>query len=230
MDPIAPFTGFTAASITFLCELKVNNNREWFNERKQIYQESLLQPFRALAMMLSPTMYNIDPLFELHPAKMLSRIYRDIRFSPNKEPYKTSMWLNFQRKATHWEDYPGFFAELSSDQFTYGMGLYSPRRKIMDTLREEISFSRESFREMALQAAAAGFTVEGEPYKRALPSDLPEFYQPWIQRKSCYLVKRISPTDPRLCSSAIALQLMEDFTQAADLYHFMMDIVKETDQ
>ncbi|MDD4486059.1 MAG: DUF2461 domain-containing protein [Proteiniphilum sp.] len=230
METITPFIGFSPETISFLRGLKENNDREWFNERKQIYQEALLQPFRELALMLSPAMYNIDPLFELRPSKMLSRIYRDIRFSPNKDPYKSSMWLNIQQAATHWDNFPGFFAELGTEEFIYGMGLYAPKRKIMDAFREEISYSRESFREMAQQATSAGFTVEGEPYKRNLPSDLPEFYQPWIQRKSCYLLKRIPVTDPRIYSSAIALQLMEDFTQAADLYHFMMDIVKETDQ
>lgn len=230
MEQITPFNGFTQETITFLRELKENNDRDWFNERKEIYQASLLKPFRALALMLSPVMHNIDPLFELRPAKMLSRIYRDIRFSPNKDPYKTSMWLNFQQKATNWEDYPGFFAELGTEEFIYGMGLYAPKRKIMDAFREEISYSSDSFREMALKATSVGFTVEGEPYKRALPSDLPEFFQPWIQRKSCYLLKRISVNDPRIYSTAIALQLMEDFTEVADLYHFMMDVTKEAEQ
>lgn len=230
MERITPFNGFTQETITFLRELKENNDREWFNERKEIYQEFLLKPFRALALMLSPVMHNIDPLFELRPAKMLSRIYRDIRFSPNKNPYKTSMWLNFQQKATNWEDYPGFFAELGTEEFIYGMGLYAPKRKIMDAFREEISYSSDSFREMALKATSVGFKVEGEPYKRVLPSDLPEFFQPWVQRKSCYLLKRISVNDPRIFSTAIALQLMEDFTQVADLYHFMMDVTKEAEQ
>ncbi len=227
MDPIPPFTGFRPETILFLRELKANNYREWFTDRKDVYQETLLNPFRALAVMLSPMMYGIDPLFELQPAKMLSRIYRDIRFSPNKDPYKSSMWLSFQQKGTHWEETPGFFAELECDNFTYGMGLYAPRRKVMDVFREEISYSQESFRKMALQTTNAGFTVEGERYKREIPNDLPTFFQPWMQRKSCYLIKRIPVNDARIYSSAIALQLMDDFSQVADLYHFMMDVVKE---
>ncbi len=142
METITPFIGFSPETISFLRGLKENNDREWFNERKQIYQEALLQPFRELALMLSPAMYNIDPLFELRPSKMLSRIYRDIRFSPNKDPYKSSMWLNIQQAATHWENFPGFFAELGTEEFIYGMGLYAPKRKIMDAFREEISYSR----------------------------------------------------------------------------------------
>ncbi len=227
MEQPRPFTGFTPEAVAFLRELKENNYREWFNERKHIYQESLLEPFRSLAAMLSPVMYNIDPLFELRPTKMLSRIYRDIRFSPNKDPYKTSMWLSFQQATTHWEDFPGFFAELSDEHFLYGMGLFMPKRKIMDSFREEILYSRESFREMAQQALDAGFEVAGEEYKRQLPSDLPAFFQPWIQRKSAYVIKKIAVTDERIFSAAIAMQLIGDFTQITDLYRFMMDIVKE---
>lgn len=227
MEAPEEFTGFTPETILFLKELKANNNREWFNEHKQVYQEALLQPFRSLATMLTPAMYNIDPQFELRPSKMLSRIYRDIRFSPNKDPYKSSMWLNFQQAATHWENFPGYFAELNTEHFMIGMGLFMPKRKIMDYLREEIDYSRDSFKEMAEKALNAGFEVAGEAYKRPIPNTLPDFYQPWIQRKSVYVIKTIPLSDDRIYSEAIALQLMDDFLQIADLYHFMKEIVKE---
>lgn len=227
MEAPKEFTGFTPETILFLKELKENNDREWFNERRHVYQEALLQPFQLLATMLTPAMYNIDPQFELRPSKMLSRIYRDIRFSPNKDPYKSSMWLNFQQAATHWENFPGYFAELSAEHFMVGMGLFMPKRKIMDYFREEIDYSRESFKEMAEKALNAGFEVAGEEYKRPLPNTLPDFYQPWMQRKSAYVIKTIPLSDERIYSEAIALQLMDDFLQIADLYHFMKEIVKE---
>lgn len=227
MERLRDFTGFTPETVLFLKELKENNYREWFNERKHIYEEALLQPFRALAAMLSPSMYNIDTLFELRPTKMLSRIYRDTRFSSNKEPYKTSLWLSFQQTTSNWENFPGFFIELSAEQFMTGMGLFMPKRKIMDIFREEVDYSRKSFKEMAEKAILAGFEVGGELYKRPLPNNLPNFFQPWIQRKSVYVIKTIPLTDERIYSEAIALQIMEDFAQIADLYHFMREIVKE---
>ena len=227
MERYKDFTGFTPETILFLKELKENNYREWFNERKHIYEEALLQPLRALATMLSPSMYNIDPLFDLRPTKMLSRIYRDIRFSPNKEPYKTSMWISFQQTTTNWENFPGYFVELSAEQFMSGMGLFMPKRKVMDIFREEVDYSRESFKDMAEKAIQAGFEVSGELYKRPLPSNLPDFFQPWIQRKSVYVIKTIPLTDERIYSETISLQIMEDFTQLADLYIFMKEVVKE---
>lgn len=227
MEPGGEFRGFTPETIVFLKELKENNYREWFNERKHVYQESLLQPFLSLAVMLTPAMHNIDPQFELRPSKMVSRIYRDIRFSPNKDPYKSSMWLNFQQTTTHWENFPGYFAELSAEHFMMGMGLFMPKRRVMDYFREEVDYSRDSFKDMAEKALNAGYEVAGDTYKRPLPNSLPKFYQPWLQRKSVYVIKTIPLTDERLYSEAIALQLMDDFSQLADLYHFMKEIVKE---
>ena len=182
MERYKDFTGFTPETILFLKELKENNYREWFNERKHI-RGGILQPLRALATMLSPSMYNIDPLFDLRPTKMLSRIYRDIRFSPNKEPYKTSMWISFQQTTTNWENFPGYFVELSAEQFMSGMGLFMPKRKVMDIFREEVDYSRESFKDMAEKAIQAGFEVAGELYKRPLPSNLPDFFQPGFNAK-----------------------------------------------
>lgn len=227
MKELPLFNGFSKESVLFLQEIKENNYKAWFEERKHIYQSEILQPFQSLAAMIAPAMHTIDPLFETKPSKMVSRIYRDVRFSPNKEPYRSTMWLNFQQKTTHWESFPGFFAELSDEHFMYGMGLFMPKRKTMDRFREEIDYSRGSFREMAQQALGAGFEIAGEEYKRPLPNDLPHFYQPWIQRKNIYVIKTLSLSDERIYNPTIALQLMEDFSHLTDLYRFMVDVVQE---
>jgi uncharacterized protein (TIGR02453 family) len=229
MKKIPPFTGFMPETVQFLQELKENNYKQWFDEHKAVYQEVLLEPFRALGALLSPTMYNIDSMFDLRPVKMLSRIYRDIRFSANKDPYKTSMWLNFQRMTTHWENFPGYFAEFSAEHFMCGMGLFMPKRKVIDHFREEVCYSRESFGNMAQAALDAGFEVGGEMYKRPLANDLSQFYQPWMQRKNVYVFKSLPLTDERLFDETIAFRLMEDFTQIAGLYRFMVEVVQEVE-
>lgn len=227
MKELPPFNGFSNESVKFLQDIKENNYKAWFEERKHIYLSEILQPFQSLATMIAPAMHAIDPLFETKPSKMVSRIYRDVRFSHNKDPYRSVMWLNFQRKATHWESFPGFYAELSDTQFAYGMGLFVPKRKTMDRFREEVNYNRESFKEMAQQALNAGFEIMGEEYKRPLPNELPEFYQPWIQRKQIYVTKTLPLSDERIYNQTIALQLITDFSELADLYLFMVDVVKD---
>lgn len=101
MAKIETFKGFTPETFRFFNDLKENNYKEWFDEHKYIYEKEVLNPLKALVTTLSPVMYNIDPSFELRPHRCLSRIYRDIRFSKNKDPYKDFMWMAFQIPVTN---------------------------------------------------------------------------------------------------------------------------------
>lgn len=223
MNQPSPFTGFTPGTLRFLKELKENNYKEWFEAHRELYEIELLQPFKALAGALSPVMHNIDPRFELRPHKVLSRIYRDIRFSKNKDPYKTCLWMNFQRSATHWEFFPGFFMELNDENYFYGMGLYMPKRTVMDNFRDLIESEPETFAKMVRKnVLKCGFVVEGELYKRPLPNNLPPDLQTWANRKSVYVMKTL-PHDETLFSPALLQQLSDDFTALKNLYGMMAE-------
>ncbi|MDA8210412.1 MAG: DUF2461 domain-containing protein [Clostridia bacterium] len=89
------FKGFSKSTLDFLKNLKANNNKVWFETHKQDYQEYLLKPLKDLVMDLSSFMLSIDPYLETKPAvnKTISRIYRDTRFSKDKSPYKSTMWI-----------------------------------------------------------------------------------------------------------------------------------------
>ncbi len=108
------FKGFTPQTFQFFKDLGENNYKEWFDANKPVYEKVLLNPLKALITTLSPAMHNIDPGFELRPHRAMSRIYRDIRFSKNKDPYKDFMWVAFQIPVTNdvWKDYPGYFMEF----------------------------------------------------------------------------------------------------------------------
>lgn len=217
------FAGFTPDTVRFLQELKENNYKEWFEAHREMYDIELLQPFKALIGALSPAMYNIDPQFELRPNKVLSRIYRDIRFSKNKDPYKTCLWMNFQRSTTNWQFFPGFFMELNADDYFYGMGLYAPKRSVMDNFRDLIESEPDSFRKMVKKTVLdRGFSVEGEEYKRPLANDLPEVLQTWVQRKSVYVFKRL-PHNDALFSQQLLQQLADDYTALKELYLIMAE-------
>ncbi|MEG2319043.1 MAG: DUF2461 domain-containing protein, partial [Mucinivorans sp.] len=77
--------------VDFLDEIKANNNREWFNQNKSRYQVIQAQ-FNELTASLIEGIARFDPMVAgLEVKDCLYRIYRDVRFSPNKEPYKTHM-------------------------------------------------------------------------------------------------------------------------------------------
>lgn len=230
MKHTQPFSGFTPETIQFLNDLKENNFREWFEDHREVYEIELLQPYRALANTLSPAMHNIDPTFEFRPHKVLSRIYRDIRFSKNKDPYRTCLWMNFQRVGTSWENFPGYFTELNTEHFLLGMGLFAPKRKVIDAFRERIESEPDTFRELVQQTVFdRGYSVDGETYKRTIPNSLPDFFQPWMNRKAVYVTKTLPLSDERIYSDSLARLIAEDFTHLSELYRLMVEVMEETE-
>ena len=108
MKSIEKFAGFTPETFEFFAGLRENNYKPWFEEHKPVYELEVLQPLKALVFAMTPAMYSIDSQMNFRPNKIISRIYRDIRFSKDKSPYKTNMWITFQRMVSDWECYPGF--------------------------------------------------------------------------------------------------------------------------
>lgn len=216
------FNGFSSQTIQFLKELGENNYKEWFEDHRSVYESELLNPFRELVAALSPAMYNIDSEFELRPHRVLSRIYRDVRFSKNKDPYKTSMWMAFQKPTKNWEDIAGYFFELSPEGYFYGMGLFAPKKKTMDGFRENIAYDAKEFQRQTQLIQERDFYIGGEEYKRPIASDLPEYFQPWIQRKGVYVAKT-NAIGKELFSPAFADIIRDEFESLEWLYNFMKD-------
>lgn len=226
MAKIEAFNGFTPETFQFFRDLEKNNYKEWFEDHKHIYENEVLNPLKSLVTSLSPAMHNIDAEFELRTHRVISRIYRDIRFSKNKDPYKTGMWFTFQKPVSRddWKDYPGYFMEIRGNEYTYGMGLFMPKKKVMDAFREEISYNAEEFQQIT-QATVLdrGFLIQGDEYKRPVPSDLPEYFQPWVQKKGVWVGKTF-PIGKELYSAKIAKQVQEDFVALEWLYNFMKEV------
>lgn len=85
------FPGFSQAGLKFLRDLAKHNDRAWFVPRKRIYETELLEPLRALVADASEAMRKAKIPIGADPTRSLFRIYRDIRFSRDKSPYKTNL-------------------------------------------------------------------------------------------------------------------------------------------
>jgi len=216
------FKGFTPKTIQFFRDLAENNYKEWFEAHRDVYEKELLNPFKELATTLTPAMHNIDPQFEFRTHRILSRIYRDIRFSKNKEPYKTCMWMSFQQPTKNWEAIAGYFMELKAESYFYGMGIVRPKKKNMDNRRESIAYDADEFQEQTRKILDRGFLIGGEEYKRAITSELPEYFQQWIQRKGIYVYKE-RPITEDVFSPKFADIIRDDYEALAWLYDFLKD-------
>lgn len=212
------FNGFGPSAFDFLRDLKANNNKSWFEVHRSDYEQQLLAPLRALTADLTPLMLSIDQDLVTTPGRVISRIHRDARFSRDKSPFKTTLWLTFKRPLSEWQDAPAFFFELGADSWRYGMGFYAASRVTMDRLRQLIERKPHEFEQMiAFLAGNERFAVEGEQYKRLINPAVSEHLRPWHQRKSVYLVcNRLS--DRQLFDKELLRELITGFSLLEPLY------------
>ncbi|HEY3309213.1 MAG TPA: DUF2461 domain-containing protein [Desulfuromonadaceae bacterium] len=213
------FHGFSLTSLEFLRDLKTNNSKAWFEAHRSAYEQHLLSPLRALTAGLTPLMLAIDPDLVVEPRRVISRIHRDTRFSRDKSPYKSTLWLAFKRPLSEWQDAPAFFFELGVDTWRYGMGFYAASKETMDRLRRLIEQKPAEFERMvAFLADQDRFVVEGEQYKRVINPVVPEHLRPWHQSKSVYLVCN-RQSGNQLYERELLQELITGFSLLEPLYH-----------
>jgi len=150
----------------FLKHLKQNNDREWFNENKERYLESH-EEMIALADHLFQKVSGFDELKEVSPKKALFRIYRDVRFSKNKHPYKTNRSGYFLRKGA--ERRGSFYFSIEPGNSFIGGGFYQPESKDLQHIRQQIDLDASPLRKVLADKKFESYYGEmlGEKLKTA---------------------------------------------------------------
>jgi len=222
IDKKPGFNGFYKQTIHFLIGLSINNYKSWFEEHRYDYQRFLLIPMQKLVTSLSEVMLAIDPCFEVAPSvdKTISRIYRDTRFSKDKSPFRSNMWITFKRRLENWKDTPCFFFELMSDSYRFGMGYYQATTQTMKLFREHVDRFPKSFL-TCIEPLTDYFSVEGENYKRPFPHKGDDRIDTYYNKKSFYLMHK-RELDNLLFSSKLVFEIKEGFNMCKQLYDFLL--------
>jgi len=130
---------FTAESLKFLRGLKRNNDRDWFEPRKPLYERALKAPMLALIDEINHAMLDFAPEFVRPPRKTMMRIYRDIRFSTDKRPYKSNVAAWWARAGLEKTSGGGFYCEINPVSVTIAAGVYMPQREQLLAIRRHLS-------------------------------------------------------------------------------------------
>jgi uncharacterized protein (TIGR02453 family) len=125
----------------FLNDLEDHNDREWFAENKERYEQDLKEPFLQFISDAGPRLRKISPnlVADARPVGgSLFRIYRDVRFSKDKSPYKTHAGAHFPLggKGVH---APGYYLHLEPGQCFVAGGLWMPEPDALRAIRQAIS-------------------------------------------------------------------------------------------
>lgn len=123
--------------IKFLAELKANNNKEWFDDNRTRYQESKQKVLFTTELFTNEIRKFDADIPPMDPKDCLFRIFRDVRFSKNKTPYKINMG-SFIAKGGRKSIWPGYYFHLEPGASFVGGGLYMPAADVLKAVRIEI--------------------------------------------------------------------------------------------
>jgi uncharacterized protein (TIGR02453 family) len=216
------FNGFRKETIKYLVELGLNNYKTWFEEHRMQYEKYLLEPMKSLVTDMSKSMCAIDPEFEVQPKvdKTISRIYRDIRFSKDKTPYRNNMWITFKRTVDDWKDYPVFFFELMTDSYRYGLGYYQASTETMKVFRRNVDADPEGFLAI-IKPISRYFEVKGDNYKRPVSFIHDTRINDYYNKKSFYL-SCDKALDDIVFSKKLVSEIKTGFKKLDPLYKYLI--------
>jgi uncharacterized protein (TIGR02453 family) len=139
------FPGLSSEALDFLRDLKRNNNRDWFRERKGDYERLLHHPIEDLVRTCAAACDKRGfPLFP-KDKNPLTRIYRDIRFSPDKTPFHTHVGASLRRPSS--KTGGEIYIHISSENSFVAAGFWMPPRQVLHAWRERMTADPKAFQQ-----------------------------------------------------------------------------------
>jgi uncharacterized protein (TIGR02453 family) len=153
---------FRPEALTFLRNLAKNNDRAWFQPRKEQFEAELKEPMLAVVRKITDAMLDFAPEFVRPAEKSLFRIYRDTRFSNDKRPYKTHIaaWWSHQGLAK--TSGAGYYFHVSAKEVVIAAGSYMPEKDQLAQIRYWLLEHHETFRKLLKSAAVRRTFTEFE--------------------------------------------------------------------
>ena len=214
--------------IAFLDQLMRNNNREWFNAHKDEYKY-VQAKFNEFSLKLMDSVAAFDPdVYGLELKDCTYRIYRDIRFSSDKRPYKNHFGC-FICKGGKKSGNAGYYFHIEPVEADYiggnllAAGMYAPTKELMEQIRHEIVYDGEKL-EKAVKKAKHWKFYESSFLKRvpnAYPKDSP--YADYLRLKD-YTLYQDLPDDILFGDSDELLKyVVKHFKTVKDYNHWLND-------
>lgn len=161
------FSGFSPVALKFLRDLAKNNKREWFVPRKSLYEAELLEPLQALVADVDAALRKAKIPIAADPTRSTFRIYRDIRFSSDKRPYKTNLGAYLPSNGSR-DEPGGLYIHIQPKQSFLAVAFYELDKPVLQRWRNAMAEDPKRFQSMLRKLERNGLKVslEHEALKR----------------------------------------------------------------
>lgn len=215
---------FNQASIKFLANLALNNNREWFADHRQEYELTIVEPAMQFITDMADELITVSPHFRAVAKKVggsLMRIHRDVRFGKDKRPYKTNVGIQFRHELGKDVHAPGFYVHIEPGECFIGVGIWRPDTSSLGKIRDAIvdkgngwqaAINDKSFKKK--------FTISGESLTnppRGYAKDHPLIED--LKRKDFIAISELS--DKTVTSTRFLSQTVELFQTASPYVEYL---------
>ncbi|OUR77084.1 TIGR02453 family protein [Alphaproteobacteria bacterium 46_93_T64] len=223
------FSGFSKELVKFYEDLSQNNDRDWFHANKQRYRDVALYPMCDFISAIAPHLEDIAPYYIADPRPnggSVFRIYRDVRFSKDKKPYKEHLACQFRHQAGRDAHVPGFYIHFDLEGIRFGGGIWQPPTPKLALIRAYIDENPEKWHSVVddedFLSAFGG--ISGDGLKRApkgYPIDHPDIED--LRRKTFFIMKR-APLNS-IYSADLVTEVAATFQAASPFMKFMTSAV-----
>lgn len=223
LELFPPFDGFPREGIAFMKRLKRNNNRPWFEKHKPEYESFVKLPMQSLIVALQPHFRRFAPEFDVNPKRSLFRIYRDVRFSKDKTPYKTHVAAHFVlRGKPKGVEGSGYYLHIEPGEVYLGGGVYMPDGDQLKKIRRAIADQSEKFLSILRHAKFKKEfgKLEGEKLQR-----VPQGYEAdhpmaeWLKYKQFFVW--VEWPETKCLKRGFAEEVAEVYEAAAPMVRFL---------
>lgn len=222
---------FTPAVFKFLRELEANNNKEWWEDNKTRYVETIREPARDFIADFGERLRAISPHFVADTRAnggSLMRPYRDMRFAKDRPPYKTNVGIQFRHEMGKDVHAPGFYVHLEPGENFLGAGLWHPETKVARDIRQAISdnpddWARAAHSKAFEQTWSIGDHDDARLKRVPKELDAEHPYPDDLRLKSFTAGTRIA--QKTITSGAFAGDLLQRFETAAPYTRFLCDAI-----
>ena len=210
------FRGFPAQGIRFLRDLAKNNERAWFTPRKDVYEQELLAPLRSLVADATAALRKARIPIGADPQRTTFRIYRDVRFSPDKRPYKTNLGAYLPHRGNR-EAPGGIYVHIQPGESFMAAAFYELDKPHLQRWREAMAGAPKKFEAMLRDLEKNGLRIsEAHATLKRMPRGFEAYASSSIER---YL---------RMHSFTTGEQLSDSEISKASLVERIVDLAKRS--
>ncbi|MFN4768573.1 MAG: DUF2461 domain-containing protein [Candidatus Kapaibacterium sp.] len=204
----------TPATLRFLKDIKANNNKEWFDVNRGVYEKDVKKPFRVMVSALIEKICTVDSFYYCTAEQAVFRINRDVRFSKNKEPYKTNLAAAIGPGGRRGS--PSFYLHLEHDKLLLGGGAYAVEPEHIAQIRRYLQHHPDELPSAVAhkEFAARYGDVLGEQNK-VVPAEFRDAAHstPYLRNKQWYFMAEI-PSKKLVAADDQVLMLFDAFLAA----------------